>query len=106
MILSVGGILYVVGGHFTLILSSLGTFTGLISLDYIASTIEWYSMPALFGLSPHEIINVIATTVQHLGILIAAGLFLHGWYVSGRRGERVFGSKLFESRTSVNKPDK
>lgn len=89
LLISVGGACFIAGGNLTLFLS-LGTFTDIISLDYIMSAIEWFQTPVLMGAAPMFLIYNISGVVQYAGILSIIGLFIWDAYIRSRKSNTPF----------------
>lgn len=76
ILISLGGMFFVFGSNFALLLS-LGTFTDIVSLDYIMSMVEWFNSPLVFGVSPMYLVYNGAGMVQYIGVISIGLLFYH-----------------------------
>ncbi|MDR0508484.1 MAG: EpsG family protein [Candidatus Methanoplasma sp.] len=72
---SIGGAGIVFGSNLALLLS-FGTFTGLISTEYIASVVCWLQTPIFTDLSPMSIFYSIPGTIQYAGIISVLLFFI------------------------------
>lgn len=80
LIISVGGAALILGGSFVLLLS-LGTFTDLMSLEFIMSMIEQVHTPVLFGMTPTLLLYNIPGIVQYIGVLTIFWLLYRGKHI-------------------------
>ncbi|MCL2334140.1 MAG: glycosyltransferase family 39 protein [Candidatus Methanoplasma sp.] len=86
LIISLGGILFVFAGNFVLFLS-LGTFTGVMSLDQIMSGVAWFQTPGFIGLTPMAAMYVTSAAIQYVGILSAVVMMLREKYIERKESK-------------------
>jgi hypothetical protein len=96
-LISIGGIGFILSGNFVLFLS-MGTFTDMMSLEYIMSMISWFQTPAVFGVSPMAVLYYTFGAIQYIGIVVVFLLLLKDTRIG--TGINAYLSRLNLSRSS------
>ena len=88
LIISVGGLLFVLAGNYVLLLS-LGAFTDMMSLEQIMSGVQWFHTPGLLGLTPKVALYVGTGALQYVGIALVVVMMLRDYSIKrkGRNDE-------------------
>ena len=92
LLLTIGGTLFVLARYFGLMVS-LGVFTDLVPLDHVISMIFAFEDPFIFGMGPTELTYYISRGAL-LGAFLGLIFIVIEWYILGRRGGEVSGSKI------------